>query len=211
MSIADFPYRLATIGGPFRDAIGKLRAQYTKRQVPEGAKFVCSARVDHAVLGLPGAEVKVEAATNRAFDVEMPYDEVKALEWETVPAKSLIQIGFREGAVFSGGMSVTNAGIKIGVVADDRDFPEDAGDEPEHRIQRSLSDSAADPGGLTYLRLLALRRGNGLTQVWQHEFMAKCDGGIKRAVSALRPLGVTAEDLEQGLRAKHGHHLTDGQ
>ena len=64
MSIAEFPYRLAAIGGPFRDAIGKLRSHYTKKQVPEGAKFVCSARVDHAVLGLPGAEVKIDAVVD---------------------------------------------------------------------------------------------------------------------------------------------------
>lgn len=210
MSMADFRYRVAFVGSDLRGAISLLRSKFDKKLPPADANFVCSARIGHAVLGLPGAEVRIEAASNESFDIEMPYKEVNALKWGTVPVRSLIHIGFREGAIFYGGMTVTNPDVHIGTVVENKALHTD--DEPvapairNRPIQRSLTDHTAEPSAMMYLRLLDMKRGAGLTQVWQHQFMKVAAKDIKQGVRALRQFEITPDDIEQILRLRYRQH-----
>jgi len=169
-------------------------------------------RLDSIKLGTPGAEVKAEGGSSCIFDVEMPFDEVKNLEWENAPARKLMHLGFKNEAVYSNGIVVEREEIRVGRIRSRPKLDERTTDAlftgAEHRIEAPLHDPRAEPLGLAYLRTHQLRAG-GMDDLppAHREIWHTGDTLIEKAMRSLGLLGFERKDLIWVLEQRYGRSL----
>jgi hypothetical protein len=205
------PTRFATTGKAFKEAVKQLRPVLpTPRRIPFDARATFQVSPTSVVIGVPSAEVTINAMGSGCFDVEVLLAEFLIMIKERIRYEELLIVGFEHGLIYFKGIRIHAWGTRLGKVQTDDTPP----DEPEEGslfpgfhtpLESSLDDRSSASMASNYVKHRQLSESNFVSYTLLDQ-MTEAKTCLRRATKNLKPLDITREDLEAILDRRFGSH-----